>query len=440
MAQAARSLTLDIPAPMEPFLFPARHKVALGGRGGGKSWAVARLLLIRGLQRPTRILCAREVQKSLRDSVYRLLCDQIRALGLESLYKPLASSITGPNGTEILFAGLRDHTVESIKSYEGIDICWIEEAQTVSAHSAQILIPSIRSNESELWWTYNPDQADDYVHDRFVVRGDDQAVVCRCNWRDNPWFPAVLDKERLALKALNDDLYRHVWEGECRSESGVLFKRDWFKPYTSAPKRLSVYMASDYAVTPESEGGGDYTEHGIFGLDEHGDTYVLDWWSGQAAPEVWIDSACQLIERWRPLAWFEEKGAIRRAVDGAIAKRLRERRVVVYRHGLPSASSKAERALGFAARASAGAVYVPRDLEWSDRLVNQLCAFTGEPGKTDDMVDVCSLFARGLDLTQDALPEPQVDEKPVIPFTRRWIEGLDRQSAHEQAEKERYYR
>jgi len=425
---------------MEPFLYPARHKIAHGGRGGGKSWTAARLLLIRGIERPTRILCTREVQRSLKDSVYRLLVDQIRELGLGWAYDVQASAITGPRGTEFVFSGLRDHTVESIKSYEGIDICWIEEAHKVSAHSANILIPTIRKDGSEIWWTYNPDQATDYVHERFVVKGDPDAVVCQINHRDNPWFPQVLDAERLRMKSLNDDLYRHIWEGECRSRAGMLFKRAWFKPYTVAPSNLSIYMGSDYAVTPPDEDNPapDWTEHGIFGLDEHGSMYILDWWSGQTAPEEWIEAACSLIARWRPMIWFDEKGAIRRALDAAINKRMRERNTYIYREGITSASSKAERALGFAARASAGAIYVP-ETEWSERLVNQLCSFTGEDGHTDDMVDVCSLIARGLDRMADAKPKPK-EVAPPPPFSDRWFDQRAHRQSITEADKARYYR
>jgi predicted phage terminase large subunit-like protein len=330
-----------------------------------------------------------------------LLADQIEAMGLSAFYDVQNTTIKGRNGTEFVFTGLRDHTTDSIKSFEGCDICWIEEAARVSQHSAMILIPTIRKAGSELWWSYNPEDEDDYVHADICKRLD--ALVIEVNWRDNPWFPAELEQERLALKAINDDLYRHVWEGECRSLTGLLFKRDWFKFYDTLPERLSMYMASDYAV---SDDGGDWTEHGVAGLDTIGDMYFVDWWSGQTAPETWIEAASRLAEKNKPNAWFEEKGVILRAVDGAITKRLQERQIYVLREPLASAGNKAERALGFAARASAGAVWLPRT-EWATRLVNQLCGFTGQPR---------------------------------MPFTRAWFEEQDKHDAYEAEEKRRFYR
>ena len=413
-----------IPVRLLPKLRPfverkARHKVARGGRGGGKSWCIARLLLLMASERKLRILCAREVQKSIKDSVYKLLADQIESMQMGEFYEVQTTTIKGANGSEFLFTGLRDHTSDSIKSYEGCDICWIEEAARVSAHSANILIPTIRKAGSELWWSYNPEQADDFVHSNIAKRED--SLVVDVGWHDNPWFPAELEAERLALKALNDDLYRHVWEGECRSAAGLLFKRNWFKFYDKLPERLSLYMASDYAV---SEGEGDFTEHGIAGLDENGDMYLVDWYSDQASPETWIEAALTMIRRNKPKIWFEEKGVILRAVDAAITKRMRELETFVMRYPLASAGNKAERALGFAARASAGAVWLPKTA-WAERLLNQLCAFTGEDGRTDDGVDVCSLLARGLDsMTNAPKPESARSREPV-PFTKAWMEQTD---------------
>jgi len=127
------------------FLFnPKRYKVAHGGRGSGKSWGFARALLLQGASEPLRILCTREVQKSIKDSVHKLLTDQIEALGLGWFYQVLENEIRGKNGTEITFAGLATHTIESIKSYEGVDRVWVEEGQVVRKRSWDVLIPTIR--------------------------------------------------------------------------------------------------------------------------------------------------------------------------------------------------------------------------------------------------------------------------------------------------------
>lgn len=393
------TLRLEIPAKMLPFLRERkRHKIARGGRGSGKSWSVARLLASRGRAEPLRVLCVREVQKSIKESSHRLLADTIQGMGMGGWYDIQQQVIKGPNGTEFAFAGLQDHTADSLKSYEGFDICWIEEAHTVTERSAQVLIPTIRKPGSELWWTYNPEQDEDFVH-QLAGLDDHNTLVIDINWRDNPWFPEELEQERVKLQAINPDLYSHVWEGQCRSAAGLMFKRDWFKFYDVLPTRLNLYIASDYGVTPD---GGDYTEHGVWGLSPTGELYAVDWWYGQSDPAEWIDQWISLGAQYKPLAAFEEKGVILRALDSAITKRMRETGVFLNRVALASAGGKAERALGFAARAAAGTVHLPAGKPWALRLLNQLCAFNGEDGRQDDGVDVCSLIGRGLDSMANA--------------------------------------
>lgn len=405
-------LRLEVPAAMLPFWTEKRrHKIARGGRGSAKSWSIARMLATRGIIQPTRWLCCRETQKSIKESSLRLLADQIQSLNLGYYYDVQQQAIKGQPGTsaadsEFAFAGLKEHTADSIKSYEGFDGAWIEEAHSVSERSATVLIPTIRKPGSELWWSYNPEQEEDYVH-QLAAMDDPDTLVITINWRDNPWFPLELEKERQKLQRINSDLYQHVWEGQCRSAAGLMFKRDWFQFYDVLPSRLNLYLASDYAVTPD---GGDFTEHGVWGLAATGDLYAVDWWYGQTDPAAWIDAWIGLVGQHKPLAAFEEKGVILRAVESSITKRMREMQTFVRRVPLASAGSKAERALGFAARASAGTVYLPR-LPWAVRLLNQLCAFNGEDGRQDDGVDVCSLIGRGLDSMANAAPEESGRQK-----------------------------
>lgn len=193
-----------------------RYKVARGGRGSAKSWSFARALLLQGAAKPLRILCTREVQKSIKDSVHKLLSDQIQALGLGSIYQVLETEIRGPNGTLIIFAGLANHTIESIKSYEGIDIVWIEEGQVVSKRSLNILIPTIRKDGSEIWISYNPELDTDPVHDMFTMNPPDNCVSVLVNHSDNPWFPPVLELERLRCKQNDPKGYENIWEGKCK--------------------------------------------------------------------------------------------------------------------------------------------------------------------------------------------------------------------------------
>ena len=198
------------------FLFESsRYKVLYGGRGSGKSWGVARALLSIGIQRPIRVLCARELQNSITDSVHALLADQIKSMGLDPLYEIQNTVIYGKNGTEFLFAGLK-HNITKIKSFEGVDICWVEEAQTVSKSSWDTLIPTVRKEKSEIWVTFNPELDTDETYKRFVVHPPSNAVVQKVNWSDNPWFPQVLKDEKDDLKERDLDAYLNVWEGNTR--------------------------------------------------------------------------------------------------------------------------------------------------------------------------------------------------------------------------------
>lgn len=205
--------TASFPKKLNGIFQPYRYKVAYGGRGSGKSWAFARALLIQAAQTPLRVLCAREVQKSIKQSVHTLLVDQIQALNLGQFYNVTETQISGINGSTFSFAGLANHTVESIKSFEGCDRCWIEEAQTVSKKSWDILIPTIRAPNSEIWVSLNPDLDTDETYQRFVLNTPPDSLIVKINYPDNPWFPDVLEKER--QHCLNVDIkgYSNIWEG-----------------------------------------------------------------------------------------------------------------------------------------------------------------------------------------------------------------------------------
>ena len=199
------------------FLFkPARYKVARGGRGSGKSWSFARAILFRCAKEQTRVLCTREIQKSIQQSVHQLLSDQIESMGMGELFTILNNEIRGVNGSQIFFSGLSDVTATALKSFEGVDIVWCEEAQAISAKSWKTLIPTIRKEGSEIWVTYNPELESDPTHQMFVVNPPEDCVSVLMNWSDNPYFPEVLKAERLhAEKTMQSEEYRNVWEGEC---------------------------------------------------------------------------------------------------------------------------------------------------------------------------------------------------------------------------------
>jgi phage terminase large subunit len=216
----------EFPVKLEGLFKKSRYKVLYGGRGGAKSWGIARALLIKGAKDPIRILCAREFQTSIKDSVHKLLCDQIESLGLLSFYEITQTSIRGRNGTEFSFVGLKNN-VSNIKSYEGVDICWVEEAQTTSRLSWNILIPTIRKEGSEIWISFNPELETDETYQRFVANPPADSITMKVNWYDNPWFPDTLRLEKDALKARDEEAYNQVWEGLCRQTvDGAIFAKE----------------------------------------------------------------------------------------------------------------------------------------------------------------------------------------------------------------------
>lgn len=199
------------------FLFePARYKVAYGGRDSAKSWSFARALLLQGAEKPLPTGCFREVQKSIKDSVHQLLSNQIEELGLTNFYDILRDEIRGENGTFFRFAGLSAQTRDSIKSFEGLKRAWVEEAQSVSKRSWDILIPTIRSPDSEVWVCFNPDMDTDDTYQRFVVNPPTGAKVAHINYTDNPWRSAVLDQEREDMQARSPEDFAHIYLGQCR--------------------------------------------------------------------------------------------------------------------------------------------------------------------------------------------------------------------------------
>lgn len=212
----ADPVNAQFPEKLQVLFEPRRYKVFWGGRGGAKSWGVARWLLLEGAKRKINVLCARELQNSIKDSVHKLLSQQIESLQLAHFYDVQLAMIRGANGTEINFEGIR-HNTGKIKSYEGIDYCWVEEAQSVSEASWEVLVPTIRKPGSEIIVTFNPDLETDATYQRFVLHTPPNCALVNINWRDNPWFAETeLPAERDLLKARNYDAYLHVWEGKCK--------------------------------------------------------------------------------------------------------------------------------------------------------------------------------------------------------------------------------
>lgn len=213
---SAQQVRYDFPEKCGFLFHPARFKVLYGGRDGAKSWSIARALLLEGASQPLQIGCFREVQRSIQDSVHQLLSNQIQELGLGQFYTVQKTEIHGANGTRFGFAGLSAQTRESIKSWEGLDRAWVEEAQTVSKRSWDILEPTIRKPNSEIWASFNPELDTDETYQRFVVNPSPEVKAVHINWNDNPWRSRVLDAARERMQRENPADYDHIYGGQCR--------------------------------------------------------------------------------------------------------------------------------------------------------------------------------------------------------------------------------
>lgn len=229
----------------------SRYKVLEGGRGGGKSTPVADVLVARSSREKLRILCTREMQNSIRDSVHRLLSDRINALELAPFFHIKQDSITSLCGSEFIFKGLH-HNISEIKSMEGVDICWIEEAEKVSKDSLDVLIPTIRKEGSEIWITFNPEDEKSPVYQRFVVSNPPDCLHAHVTWRDNKMFPEVLRREMEYDKRVDPEKYEHVWEGKVKKYSqDVIFRDKVVVEEFEAPEGVTFKFGADFGFSDD---------------------------------------------------------------------------------------------------------------------------------------------------------------------------------------------
>ena len=244
---------IKLPSKFQGLFKPARYKIYFGGRGGSKSWTIATALIARAYSEPLRILCTREFQSSIADSVHRLLSDRIHDLSLEPWFNITRTEITSRAGAQFIFKGLR-HSIQEIKSTEGIDLAWIEEAQVISENSWEILIPTIRKENSEIWISFNPNEAEDPTYKRFVTHTPPGSIIEKVGWEDNPYFPDVLDAERRYMLKIDPEAYEHVWGGHCRTISDAQIFRGRFtvETFDPPPDDTRLYYGLDFgfAVSP----------------------------------------------------------------------------------------------------------------------------------------------------------------------------------------------
>lgn len=244
-------LPVEMPSVFAGLFAAHRYKIFYGGRGGGKSWSFADALITIALQKTVRVLCARELQVSINDSVYRLLVDRISKRGLSKYFVITTTSIKASSGSEFIFKGIR-HNVNEIKSLEGIDICWVEEAQRVSKESWDLLIPTIRKEGSEIWISFNPRTPHDETYTRFKESPPSSALLVKVGWQDNPWMSKTLHAERLECLARSPEEYDHIWEGNPRVITAALvFAGKYVVREFETPSGIRLLYGADWGFAED---------------------------------------------------------------------------------------------------------------------------------------------------------------------------------------------
>ena len=294
-------MDVETPRAFLPLLTPSRFRVAAGGRGSGKSHFFASLLIEQCLLRPgLRAVCVREVQKSLKESVKRLLEDKIEAHGVANRFEVLNTEIRGPGGGAIIFQGMADHTAESVKSLENFSIAWVEEAQSLSARSLELLRPTIRAPGSEIWFSLNPRSASDPVYDLFFgLSPPPNSTIIRANYDANPFFSPELEAERDYDQRHKPGRYGHVWLGDLEPVAiGAIWDRLMLhrNRRQDMPEMSRILVSVDPAVS--NEPGSD--EHGIVvvGIGADGRGYLLADYSLRGSPMQWAGRAVAALDEF----------------------------------------------------------------------------------------------------------------------------------------------
>lgn len=236
-----------------------RYRVGYGGRGSIKSWTFARMLILAAIneENPAGVsyLCCRELSKSIKDSVHKLLLNQIEMMGLGDYFSSGKKYLRSKSGIEFLFYGLR-HNAEEIKSIENVKIAWLEEAQGTSANSLKVLLPTIRMPGSEIWVSFNPDLESNPIYQMFIVNTPPNAKVVKVNFSDNPWLSEELETQRLHMQRTDPDAYNHVWLGNflTRTDAQVLGGKwiiDIFEPGTEEEGWYGPYYGADWGFSQD---------------------------------------------------------------------------------------------------------------------------------------------------------------------------------------------
>lgn len=256
-----------------------RFIIFYGGRGSGKSFNIARALILKAYENPIRVLCCREIQKSISDSVIQMLADQIEMLGLQAFFDVQKTQIIGKNGSRFTFAGLKTN-ITSIKSMTGIDLVWVEEGENVSKESWDVLIPTIREDGSQIIVSFNPKNILDDTYQRFVVNKLERCCSVLVNWQDNPYFPKELMEDMEQMKERDYELYRHIYEGEPVADSDkVIIKPVWIEHAIDAHLKLGFEASGRKIVGFDVADDGEDANANAF---VHGSVVCrIDEWRGE---------------------------------------------------------------------------------------------------------------------------------------------------------------
>ena len=384
-----------------------RYRVAYGGRASGKSWAAVRGLIVQALKKKRRILCCREFQNSIADSIKHTLEENIELLGLSGYFDSTKEGITCTNGSQFIFRGLHNN-ISEIKSLENIFIAYVEEAENVSEESWQTLIPTIRAEESEIWAVFNPKRIESATYQRFVLFPPRNSIVAKVNYVDNPFCPQVMIEEAENMREKNLAMYRHIWLGECRkSDENALWKfGSMIQPYRvrECPADLErLVIGVDPAVT--SAAGSDMTGIVAAGSARNEKTgeleyFVLDDRSLKATPNEWAKAVVDLyvdLDADRVVAEVNNGGDL-------VLTLLRTLDPTVSLSAVRATRGKILRAEPIAALYERGLVHHVGEFP---ALEDQMCSFSGDPKeKSPDRLD--ALVWALTELSGGANAEPEV--------------------------------
>lgn len=390
-----------IPVPPSQIADPGhlrtRYYVYYGGRGGAKSHQFAVAALMRAMEERLQILCCREIQSSMADSVHKLLHNKIKALGLDDHFEVLVNSIRCKlTGSEFAFRGLR-HNLEEIKSFEGAKICWVEEATSVSEESWDVLIPTIRMDESEIWVSFNTGMVDDPTYVKFVTEADEDMTVVQVNYTDNPLISKALLKEAAKMRQNNYEKYRNIWGGEARrAAEGGVFISDKVRIVDAVPAGLVECRGWDFAGTEvdpkKPDKDPDWTVGARMGRTPEGRFVVTGMVRMRGKPhevEETLQTTTQNDGFWIEQSIPQDPGQAGKHQVQYFVNKLAGYRV----HSSTESGDKVTRAEPFASQVNVGNVDFVRG-SWNDAALKELEGF---PNSThDDIVDALGRAFRRL--------------------------------------------